>query len=135
MLDVTSLLLTYLRSQSEDTIYYIKEKPYSVGYLIGEIEHESMFGTQVLNTLIGEVINGLTVRKSRPYNAQEHLALTDMMAKSDSALSIIQVLSMQTHRVISGITERTLDSEGYNKALRHPAIKPLVKQLNSLINP
>jgi hypothetical protein len=135
MLDVTSLLLTYLRSQSEDTIYYIKEKPYSVGYLIGEIENESMFGTQALNTLIGEVINGLTVRKSRPYNAQEHLTLTEMMSKSDSALSIIQVLSMQTHRVISGITDRSLDSEGYNKVLRHPAIKPLVKQLNSLINP
>jgi hypothetical protein len=135
MLDTTSLLLTHLRSQPEDTIYYIKEKPYSAGYLIGEIENDSMFGTQALNTLIGEVINGLTERKSRPYQAQEHLSLSQMMASSDSALSIIQVLSMQTHRVISGISDRSLDSEGYNKVLRHPAIKPLVTQLNSLINP
>ncbi len=130
MLDVTSLLIQYLKSQPEDTVYYIREQPYNVGYLINEIENDSLFGTKALNTLIGEVISGLMERKHRPYK-EEHLALTQMLSQSESALSIIKTLNMQTNRVTSGVQG---DVGDFNQVLRHPAIKPLVARLNVLLN-
>lgn len=131
MLDTTSLLLQHLKSQPEDTVYYIQEKPYNVGYLINEIQNDSLFGTKALNTLISEVISGLMERKYQPYVHSNHWVLSQMMVNSDSALSIIKTLNLQTNRVTSGVQGEV---EDFNKVLRHPAIKPLVSRLHFLLN-
>ena len=131
MLDITSLLLQHLKSLPEDTTFFIKAHPYNVGYLIGCIESNNKFSDTILNNIIGEAINNLTVDRTEPYS-DDHYHLSEIGAKSDDILTIANVLRLQISR-LSSLSYRRSESIT-NRTYRHNAVKVLVNRLYALVN-